>query len=129
MTGFVPDDDLVFLYSRATALVLPSLMEGFGLPAVEAMACGTPVVSSSAGSLPEVVGDAGVYFDPTDVGSMAEVIRSCIERPGISQLACHARGAAGRAIYVGSFGPSAARLFRRARANEANRQLPLTHSA
>jgi glycosyltransferase involved in cell wall biosynthesis len=76
ITGFVPDDDLVFLYSRAYALVSPSLMEGFGLPAVEAMACGTPVVSSSAGSLPEVVGDAGVYFDPTDVGSMAGVIRS-----------------------------------------------------
>ena len=76
MTGFVPDEDLVFLYSRAHALVSPSLMEGFGLPAVEAMACGTPVVSSCAGSLPEVVGDAGVYFDPTDVGSMAGVIRS-----------------------------------------------------
>jgi glycosyltransferase involved in cell wall biosynthesis len=76
MTGFVPDDDLVFLYGRATALVLPSLMEGFGLPAVEAMACGAPVISSSAGSLPEVVGDAGVYFDPTDVGSMAGVIGS-----------------------------------------------------
>ena len=76
MTGFVPDEDLVFLYSRAYALILPSLMEGFGLPAVEAMACGTPVVSSHAGSLPEVVGDAGVYFDPTDVGSMADAIRS-----------------------------------------------------
>jgi glycosyltransferase involved in cell wall biosynthesis len=66
----------VFLYSRAFALVLPSLMEGFGLPAVEAMACGTPVVSSTAGSLPEVVGDAGVYFDPTDTGSMARVVGS-----------------------------------------------------
>ena len=76
MTGFVNDDDLVFLYSRAHALILPSLMEGFGLPAVEAMACGTPVISSHAGSLPEVVGDAGVYFDPTDVGSMAGAIRS-----------------------------------------------------
>ena len=76
MTGFVPDEDLVFLYSRAHALVSPSLMEGFGLPAVEAMACGTPVISSRAGSLPEVVGDAGVYFDPTDVGSMASAIRA-----------------------------------------------------
>jgi glycosyltransferase involved in cell wall biosynthesis len=76
MTGFVDDEDLVFLYSRARALVLPSLMEGFGLPAVEAMACGTPVISSRAGSLPEVVGDAGVYFDPTDVGSIAGTIRA-----------------------------------------------------
>jgi glycosyltransferase involved in cell wall biosynthesis len=82
LTGFVPDDDLVFLYSRAVALVLPSLMEGFGLPAVEAMACGTPVVSSRAGSLPEVVGDAGVYFDPTDVSSIAAAIESLLNDQG-----------------------------------------------
>jgi len=81
MTGFVPDDDLVFLYSRAYALIQPSLLEGFGLPAVEAMACGTPVVSSRAGSLPEVVGEAGVYFDPTDVGSMAGAIGSFLNDP------------------------------------------------
>jgi glycosyltransferase involved in cell wall biosynthesis len=78
MTGFVPDDDLVYLYSRACALVLPSLVEGFGLPAVEAMACGTPVVASRAGSLPEVVGDAGLFFDPTDIGSMAQAIVSIL---------------------------------------------------
>jgi len=78
LTGFVPDDDLVFLYSRAYALVQPSLLEGFGLPAVEAMACGTPVISSRAGSLPEVVGPAGVYFDPTDVDSMANTIRNLL---------------------------------------------------
>jgi glycosyltransferase involved in cell wall biosynthesis len=83
MTGFVPDDDLVFLYSRAYALVLPSLMEGFGLPAVEAMACGTPVLASHAGSLPEVVGEAGVYFDPTDVGSMAGAIGSFVSEPDL----------------------------------------------
>jgi len=81
MTGFVPDEDLVFLYSRAYAVVQPSLLEGFGLPAVEAMACGTPVVSSRAGSLPEVVGKAGVYFDPTDVGSMAGAIGSFLDDP------------------------------------------------
>jgi glycosyltransferase involved in cell wall biosynthesis len=86
LTGFVPDDDLVFLYSRATALVLPSLMEGFGLPAVEAMACGTPVVSSRAGSLPEVVGDAGVYFDPTDVGSIAAAIQLLLNDQGRREL-------------------------------------------
>jgi glycosyltransferase involved in cell wall biosynthesis len=82
MTGFVSDDDLVFLYSRAYALVFPSLLEGFGLPAVEAMACGTPVVSSKAGALPEVVGDAGIYFDPTDVASIAAALGSFLNDPG-----------------------------------------------
>jgi glycosyltransferase involved in cell wall biosynthesis len=83
MTGFVPDDELVFLYSRACGLVLPSLLEGFGLPAVEAMACGTPVLASSAGSLPEVIGRAGVYFDPTDIGSIAQAIRSFMGDPAL----------------------------------------------
>lgn len=72
--GFVPDDDLVFLYNRAYALAQPSLWEGFGLPPVEAMACGVPVLYSRAGSLPEVVGEAGLDFDPTDVGAMAAAI-------------------------------------------------------
>jgi glycosyltransferase involved in cell wall biosynthesis len=96
MTGFVPDDDLVYLYSRAAALVLPSLVEGFGLPAVEAMACGTPVVASRAGSLPEVVGDAGLYFDPTDIGSMARAIFSILsDHDERAALARRARERAG----------------------------------
>jgi glycosyltransferase involved in cell wall biosynthesis len=78
MPGFVPDENLVYLYTRAHALVQPSLMEGFGLPAVEAMACGIPVVSSRAGSLPEVVGDAGIFFDPTDVASITEALREIL---------------------------------------------------
>jgi glycosyltransferase involved in cell wall biosynthesis len=82
-TGFVPDEDLVTFYSRAEALVQPSLMEGFGLPPVEAMACGTPVVSSTAGSLPEVVGDAGVFFDPTDVGRLAGALRRVVHEPSL----------------------------------------------
>ncbi len=81
-TGFVPDDDLVYLYNRAEALAQPSLMEGFGLPPVEAMACGTPVVSSRAGSLPEVVDDAGVFFDPLDVAGMAAAVRTVFDDPG-----------------------------------------------
>jgi glycosyltransferase involved in cell wall biosynthesis len=81
LPGFVPDPELVHLYRRAYALVQPSLMEGFGLPPVEAMACGTPVVSSQAGSLPEVVGDAGLFFDPTDIASIATVLRRLIAYP------------------------------------------------
>jgi glycosyltransferase involved in cell wall biosynthesis len=82
-TGFVPDDDLAYLYSRAVALVQPSLMEGFGLPPVEAMACGTAVAASTAGSLPEVVGDAGVYFDPNDPASIASTLRDLTDRPAL----------------------------------------------
>jgi glycosyltransferase involved in cell wall biosynthesis len=80
-TGFVPDDDLVYLYNRAYALVQPSLMEGFGLPPVEAMACGTPVLASTAGSLPEVVGEAGKFFDPLDVPAMAATLTELVGNP------------------------------------------------
>jgi glycosyltransferase involved in cell wall biosynthesis len=73
-TGYVSDPDLAHLYRGARALVFPSLAEGFGLPAVEAMACGLPVLASRAGSLPEVVGDAGLLFDPHDPRAIAESI-------------------------------------------------------
>jgi len=79
--GFVPDADLAHLYSRAYSLVQPSLMEGFGLPPVEAMACGTPVICSTAGSLPEVVGTAGLFFDPGDVASIVEALRRLLANP------------------------------------------------
>ncbi len=63
-TGFVPEEDLIGLYNAAEVFVYPSLYEGFGLPPLEAMACGTPVISSNAASLPEVVGDAAIQIDP-----------------------------------------------------------------
>ena len=97
LAGFVPDADLAHLYRRAYALVQPSLMEGFGLPPVEAMACGTPVLSSTAGSLPEVVGEAGVYFDPTNIEAMADAIGGLIGDPeGRDRLAALALARAGR---------------------------------
>ena len=65
MTGFVPDEDLPALYSGSEIFAFPSLYEGFGLPPVEALACGTAVLCSNAASLPEVVGDAGLLADPT----------------------------------------------------------------
>ena len=96
-TGFVPDDDLVFLYNHALALVQPSLMEGFGLPTVEAMACGTPIVASTAGSLREVVGDAGIFFEPTDVDAMAGALRTFRDDSALrTSLAAKALRRAGR---------------------------------
>jgi glycosyltransferase involved in cell wall biosynthesis len=75
-TGYIPGPDLPLLYSAATTLALPSVYEGFGLPLLEAMACGTPVVSSNASSLPEIGGQAALYFDPYDVEAMAGAIRA-----------------------------------------------------
>jgi len=72
--GFVPDDDLQCVYAHADAYVFPSLYEGFGLPPLEAMANGTPVVSSKASCLPEVLGSAVVYFDPRDQRDMIEAL-------------------------------------------------------
>lgn len=86
LTGFVPDDELVFLYSRAYALVQPSLLEGFGLPAVEAMACGTPVIASRAGSLPEVIGEAGIFFEPTDVAAIARSLAELMADPALRDV-------------------------------------------
>lgn len=71
-TGFVPDEELAHFYSAAAAFVFPSYLEGFGLPAVEAMACGAAVIASDAGSLPEVLDGAGMMFDPHDARALAE---------------------------------------------------------
>jgi len=73
--GYVPDEDLPAVYSGAQGLVFPSVYEGFGLPVLEAMACGTPVVASNGSSLPEIGGDAALYSDPLDVEGMAETVR------------------------------------------------------
>lgn len=69
--GFVEDEDLVSLYNAATVFVFPSLYEGFGLPVLEAMACGTPVVTSRAGSLEEVAGDGAYFVEPESVESIS----------------------------------------------------------
>ena len=72
--GPVADADLPALYAAATVFVLPSLYEGFGLPVLEAMACGAAVACSNTSSLPEIAGDAAMTFDPLDVGAMAGAI-------------------------------------------------------
>jgi glycosyltransferase involved in cell wall biosynthesis len=73
--GYVAANDLPALYGAATAAVVPSVYEGFGLPVLEAMACGTPVISSDTSSLPELGGEAAYYFDPYDLEGMANAIR------------------------------------------------------
>jgi len=72
LTGFVAQEDLPALYRQAVMLVYPSLYEGFGLPVLEAMACGTPIVTSNTASLPEVAGDAALTVDPTNVGEITQ---------------------------------------------------------
>lgn len=79
LPGYIPDDDLPALMSGALAFVFPSLYEGFGLPVLEAMACGTPVVSSDASSLPEVAGQAALLVDPQDTEALAEALVRIVE--------------------------------------------------
>ena len=78
--GQIPAQHLASLYRRAACLVFPSLYEGFGLPPLEAMACGCPVAASNAAAIPEVCGDAAVFFDPTDVEAMAAAMLEADDR-------------------------------------------------
>jgi len=83
LPGYVPDSDLAALYSGACVYAFPSLYEGFGFPALEAMACGTPVVCANTSSLPEIVGDAALTFAPTDVEGQAEALRRVLTDPAL----------------------------------------------
>ena len=77
-TGFIDEDDAPKLMSMSKCFVLPSFYEGFGIPILEAMACGVPVVVSNVASMPEVAGDAGIYVDPNDINSIAKGIERAI---------------------------------------------------
>jgi glycosyltransferase involved in cell wall biosynthesis len=83
--GTVSDDQLLALYRAASALVYPSRYEGFGLPVLEAMACGTPVIASRAASIPEVLGDAGTLLDPDDVAGWAAAIEMVVRDDGLRE--------------------------------------------
>lgn len=76
---YVPEKDLPGLYNMAELFVFPSFYEGFGLPVLEAMACGTPVISSNVSSLPEVVGNAGIMVNPKNIGALAEAMHKVLE--------------------------------------------------
>jgi glycosyltransferase involved in cell wall biosynthesis len=78
MTGYVPDADLPLLYNAADVFAYPSLYEGFGLPVLEAMACGAAVITSKVSSLPEVSGDAARLVDPYDVDDMAHALHEIV---------------------------------------------------
>src|SRR5688500_3758797 len=82
--GYLSDETLAVLYRLAAAFVFPSLYEGFGLPPLEAMASGTPVVTSNVSSLPEVAGDAAVLVDPYDVDSIVEGLRRVLDDPAFA---------------------------------------------
>ncbi len=81
--GFVPDIDLAALYSGATAFLFPSLAEGFGIPPLEAMQCGVPVIASNTTSMPEVVGDAGLLLSPTDQDAWCQAMLSVVQSTGL----------------------------------------------
>ena len=83
ITGFVANEDLAGLYSGALAFVFCSFYEGFGLPPLEAMQCGTPVITSNTSSLPEVVGEAGALLDPKDADGLCEALLSLYENAGL----------------------------------------------
>jgi glycosyltransferase involved in cell wall biosynthesis len=83
LTGYVPETDLPALYSGATCFIYPSFFEGFGLPPLEAMKCGAPVIVGNRTSLPEVVGDAALAVDPFDVDAIAGGIKQVINNPSL----------------------------------------------
>jgi glycosyltransferase involved in cell wall biosynthesis len=86
LTGYVPEDDLPALYSGARCFVYPSYFEGFGLPPIEAMKCGTPVIVGNRTSLPEVVGDAAVMVDPFDVDAITFAIAQVLDDPNFRNM-------------------------------------------
>ncbi|MCK4968549.1 MAG: glycosyltransferase family 4 protein, partial [Candidatus Aenigmarchaeota archaeon] len=84
-TGFVPDDELAILYQQCQAYIFPSLYEGFGLPPLEAMAQQAPVIAARAGSLPEILGPAALYFDPQQESNIVQVMEQLVDDDSLKQ--------------------------------------------
>lgn len=89
ITGYISDEDLSAVYSGATAFIFPSLYEGFGLPVLEAMQCGTPVISSNSTSLPEIVGDAGILVNPKDQDQLCQSMLNVLQNTQLRDLLRH----------------------------------------
>ncbi len=85
LTGYVPDEHLVWLYNGAEMVLYPSFYEGFGLPPLEAMACGVPVIGSNGGAIPEVVGSGGILLPPTEPGMWANAIQTLLQNQLFNQ--------------------------------------------
>ncbi|MCK7521332.1 MAG: glycosyltransferase [Ignavibacteriales bacterium] len=102
--GGVSTEGLVSLYQKASVVVLPSLYEGFGLPILEAMACGTPIIGARAASIPEVMGEGGMMFDPTDAGEPAGLIRSVLTDRSLRRLPAGVRAGQRAAVLAGGTG-------------------------
>jgi glycosyltransferase involved in cell wall biosynthesis len=83
--GYVSDDDLVALYNLADVFVYPSIYEGFGLPVLEAMSCGAPVITSNVTSLPEIAGDAALLVDPRNTRELAEALKRILREPALRE--------------------------------------------
>ena len=83
-TGYVSDADLPYVYNGAALFVYPSLYEGFGLPVLEALSCGTPLITSNVSSMPEIVGDAGLLIPPSDETRLADAIREVLSDPALA---------------------------------------------
>ena len=85
MPGYVSRPQLKLIYEKAVGLLFPSLYEGFGFPILEAMSCGTPVITSKTGSMPEVAGDAAMLIDPNEVGAIADAMQEFLSNPGLKE--------------------------------------------
>jgi glycosyltransferase involved in cell wall biosynthesis len=85
-TGYVPDAELPLWYSAASLLLFPSIYEGFGMPVIQAMACGTPVVAANSSAVPEAAGDAALLFDPHDASALAEQIGRVLDDPDMATV-------------------------------------------
>jgi len=120
--GYVPGEELALWYNAATCLVYPSLHEGFGLPPLEAMACGTPVISSNAASLPEVVGDAGVLLDPRDEGAWTQELAQLLNLPDRQRELAQRGLDRARRFDWGRTAEETARVYHRAVAGSTNVQ-------
>lgn len=113
MTGRIESEDLPLLYANARCFVLPSFYEGFGMPVIESMACGTPNVLSNRGALPEVGGSAALYFDPYDVAEISESILRVVEDDGLRKTLREAGLARSRSFTWEAVGAATVSAFRR----------------